>query len=76
MYQRGRRFAMDNVRVERLIVVAGIGARVDLCIRDAVALAMNEGRDVTLMFNNKEYKIEVEKIIDYVNLASKGGGDG
>lgn len=55
---------LDNIEVQEIHVRSRMGSRIDRAIRDAAVLAITEGHDVVLTFNDQTYRIDPGAIID------------
>lgn len=52
-----------HINVDVIYVEAMAGGRIDLCAREAVQLAMQENKQVVLVHNDREYRIDPASIL-------------
>lgn len=53
----------DSIEITEVVVHATAGANVGVALREAIALAANEWRNVRLIHNNKEYTVKVNDLL-------------
>ena len=53
----------DFIEITEIVVHATSGANVGHALKDAIALAANEWRNVRLIHNNKEYTVKVNDLL-------------
>jgi hypothetical protein len=66
---------MKNIEIDKIVTNALSGSHISECIKDCIELAIKEWRVVTLEHNSKIYRIDPEKICDFVSqpLSTKRG---
>jgi len=57
---------MKNISIKRIIVEARSGSAINDCIQESIELAVKENRNVVLIHNDFEYKINPSKICENI----------
>lgn len=61
---------MKNINVNYVLVKAKPGADLNNCIQEALILSLKEGRKVYLVHNDRQYRIEFDKLIGEIRKVS------
>lgn len=62
---------LNHFDATKIHLEPGAGARIDLCAREAALVALEEGKDVSFMFNSSRYIARLHDIVNMV-LRTKG----